>query len=297
MEIKDLEARVEKKQADVEKTKRIIDKYIAANNFSEEDQEVARTASYREAGEYAAANWPGRWEPNGGKHQDPDKRIDFDNLCTKYCTLAEQETTLLKYQNQLAMMKAREEERSNTERVPVILEFLENWKNDVIEFVEEDVNNITKYYELEHESCDFHNNRYSIMRDAGMSEEEWARQYKDLNERVKRAKALPSSLTWMVYSRNADDHVNQEELNRILDKEVESKYWSMVNKVTDITGEIVDARGLRIAGDGNLNGIIIGKDGKAKLETILAGGYNQGIIVNVKHGQILHFRVLVREVK
>ena len=297
MEIKDLEARVEKKQADVEKTKRIIDKYIAANNFSEEDQEVARTATHKEAGEYSSANWPGRWDPNGGKHQDPDKRIDFENLRTKYRTLAEQETTLLKYQNQLAMMKAREEERSNTERVPVILEFLENWKQEVIEFVEEDVNNITKYYELEHEACDFHNNRYGIMRDTGMSKEEWARQYKDLNERVKRAKALPSSLTWMVYSRNAGDHVNREELNRILDKEVESKYWSMVNKVTDITGEIVDARGLKIASDGNLNGLIIGKNGKARLETILAGGYNQNVIVNVKHGQILHFRVLVHEVK
>ena len=71
----------------------------------------------------------------------------------------------------------------------------------------------------------------------------------------------------------------------------------IISAGTKITGNITDATGLFIDPKGNINGIIIGDMGKARLNTVYAGGYNDDIIVNERHGQVLHFRTLVHKVK
>lgn len=57
-------------------------------------------------------------------------------------------------------------------------------------------------------------------------------------------------------------------------------------RIRHITGEVTDWTGIRFSG-GALNGIVTGKEGRAKVESILAGGYNI---------QRLHVRVLVHSV-
>jgi hypothetical protein len=57
-------------------------------------------------------------------------------------------------------------------------------------------------------------------------------------------------------------------------------------RIRHITGEVTDWTGIRFSG-GALNGIVTGKEGRAKVESILAGGYNI---------QQLHVRVLVHSV-
>ena len=283
MERKDLELRIEKKQADIEKTKRSINKFITKNSFSDKDQEVAKTAPWKEIRDYSR-DW------------DYSKSIDFEDLSRRYHTLSEQEVQLQKYQNQLELLKAKEEKIATTEKIPVIVEFLENWKQDVIKFVESTTHLVDEYYKLNSEYCDFFNNKSYLISSGQMTKEEVKAKLNDLNIREKRARKAIPQLTEMVYN-HRKGVIDYTLLNDILDKDVESKYWTMVDRVTEITGNITDASGLRIAGDGNLNGIIIGVKGKAKLETILAGGYNQYEIVNVRHGQILHYRLLVHEVK
>lgn len=65
----------------------------------------------------------------------------------------------------------------------------------------------------------------------------------------------------------------------------------LYNRVKDITGEVTDWSGIRATQGSNgftvLNGIVIGKEGRAEVESILAGGYNI---------QRLHVRVLVKSV-
>lgn len=60
-------------------------------------------------------------------------------------------------------------------------------------------------------------------------------------------------------------------------------------RVKDITGEVTDWRGIQATQGANgftvLNGIVIGAEGRAEVESILAGGYNI---------QRLHVRVLVK---
>lgn len=288
MEIKDLEMRIEKKQADIEKVNRSINKFITKNNFSEADQEFARTRNWKEISKYAEDKWP----------RDFSKGIDFDDLHRRYDTLADYTTQLQKYQNQLAMLKAKADKETSTEKIPVIVQFLENWKADVIKYVEDNVVWVDRYYEADSKVTDLHNNRWHLISSGKMTEEELKAAYKQASYDRKVCKAninpITDTVTWR---KNGETHIDYDRLNNILDKDVNNKYWTMVNKVTDITGEITDATGLRIAGDGNLNGIIVGVNGKAKLETVLAGGYNQGVIVNVRHGQILHYRLLVHPVK
>jgi hypothetical protein len=65
----------------------------------------------------------------------------------------------------------------------------------------------------------------------------------------------------------------------------DAKYFiiDLYNRVKAITGEVTDWSGVHAVGTA-LNGFIIGKEGRAEVESILAGGYNI---------QRLHVRVLV----
>lgn len=79
-----------------------------------------------------------------------------------------------------------------------------------------------------------------------------------------------------------------ERLNKILAHEKMAKYFDLCNRISDVVGEITDIQNLRIASNGNLDGVVTGTKGKAKVETIGAGGYNI---------QCFHYRVLVHKVK
>jgi hypothetical protein len=74
-------------------------------------------------------------------------------------------------------------------------------------------------------------------------------------------------------------------LEKILDQEVVAKKKAFVAKVEEKAGKIQDLKGLRVAGDGSINGFAIGSERTVEVETILAGGYNI---------QKLHYRVLVK---
>lgn len=82
--------------------------------------------------------------------------------------------------------------------------------------------------------------------------------------------------------------IDTEKLNKILDKEVQAKYDDLCNRITAVVGNIEDVSKLYIAPTGQLNGIVIGSLGSAKVETIGAGGWNI---------QCWHYRTLVNKLK
>jgi len=73
------------------------------------------------------------------------------------------------------------------------------------------------------------------------------------------------------------------EITKDNEKSAKDLIIDLYYRINEITGEVTDWMNIRCSGMA-LDGIVIGKEGKAKVETILAGGYNI---------QRLHCRVLV----
>lgn len=83
-------------------------------------------------------------------------------------------------------------------------------------------------------------------------------------------------------------HMTTEEIVKRNEKDAEALILNLYNRVKEITGEVTDWNGICVtqgAYGSVLNGLVIGKEGRAEVESILAGGYNI---------QRLHVRVLVK---
>lgn len=99
------------------------------------------------------------------------------------------------------------------------------------------------------------------------------------------------------YSREESLHHTNEEFRKIEEKIADEWLLDLYNRVYAITGEITDCSGIRWGGK-CLDGVVIGQAGKAVVNTIGAGGYNEHIILDSgRHGQRFHLRTLVNEAK
>jgi len=78
------------------------------------------------------------------------------------------------------------------------------------------------------------------------------------------------------------------EIDTLLDKEVDRKREALITRVEKKAGRIIDASGLRVGDDGEINGRIKGEENTVNINTITAGGYNI---------QCLHYRLLVKVIK
>lgn len=274
MNIKQLNARIDKKNKDIAKIQRRVDKWVKGLTAEEEQ---AAMSTWSELKDYFKSHTLGYEREN-----------QIEEYHRAISDMKDNVATLNKYKALLDI----EVNKANATRIKPIVDFLQQWKEDVIDYIEYDVENAQEYYKYNSMYCDYHNSRYSYIKEIG--EDTWKEKMKEIIKLEKHYKEITNPLTLEVYSPRYG--INYTRLNEILDKEVESKYWNMINKVTEITGEIDDATALRIGGDGNLNGIIIGNKGKVRLETIRTSGENAGIIVNVKRGPIAHYRLLVNKI-
>lgn len=89
------------------------------------------------------------------------------------------------------------------------------------------------------------------------------------------------------YSQESSLNRSDEELRKDNERSAEIWLLDFYNRVYAITGEITDCAGIHWGGK-CLDGYVVGKSGKASVETIEAGGYN---IVR------WHLRTLVKEMK
>lgn len=273
--------RIAKKEVQIEKIKKRIAKW--SDGLSEQDLEMAKLeftkANNEKFAEYCKAN---------------GYTTSFCNIAelrSANSDLVEAEGTLNKYKNQLNIIVDRE----SSEKIEALVEFFKQYKQNVIKYIENNIEDLLAYYDVNSKRIDLQNeNRREIRNNP---DGELAAEYRRLKLEEEELKEKVHPITNKVYNSRFEDKIDRDELNKILDEDIEAKYWNMVEKVSKITGEIIDASNISVAGDGNLNGIIIGKDGKAKLETIGAGGYNHNRILDSgRHGQIFHYRLLINKV-
>ena len=90
----------------------------------------------------------------------------------------------------------------------------------------------------------------------------------------------------LVQTRNKEER--EAWLEKTIEEEKKAKLADLISRINKVVGTITDASSLTIGGKGDINGFVVGTEGKAKVETIGAGCYN---IV------CFHFRTLIHEIK
>ena len=200
----------------------------------------------------------------------------YDDIENGRKAIDEKKISLEKYQQDLE----KELHKANSRNVKIIIDFLEAWKNQNIEYYKDHVDGyleaLAEMKKENNEYCDWWNWH---RRDASAEE---AKQ-RDADHKSKKA-AFHGRWDWMaIYMEK--DQLDLERLQRDLDEEANRKYDFIIARTEEIVTEITDASYLSISG-GQLNGFIIGTTGRASVNTIGAGGYNI---------QRFHFRTLVKE--
>lgn len=90
---------------------------------------------------------------------------------------------------------------------------------------------------------------------------------------------------WNVRDRMDFMYLTDEQIRKSNEQDAKCMVLNLYYRVKHITGEVTDWSGIHCAGVA-LNGFVVGKEGRAEVESILAGGWNI---------QRLHVRTLVHE--
>lgn len=269
-------AKVEEKIVKIEKR---IKKW--SEGLSEEAKEMAKR---RCSGELTYKQWH-EWvtendrNPNVYNQEFYDKAPNVSEYLSALSNLKEEQEKLAKYKSAVIKLANFEKE----EKIPALVEFLNNWKKETKEYIIELANTLDGLKEA----------NYNLYLKFGFNYTQ-SEEYKN-NLRI--IESMPG-IVRDIYDSRYVNHVDEKRLDNILEREAKTKYENLVKRISDIVGNIEDVSNLSIGRQhGELNGIVKGDKGKAKIFTIGAGGENTDIIVNSKHGQIYHYRVLVKPVK
>ena len=278
MTTKEIQTRIEKKEKDIEKINKRIAKW--ENN---RDSEKVFVKEY---------GWLNTFE----ERKDEFKQMFVDNCNSEIRRakndLAEATATLEKYKSQLAKI----ETFNSTEKIPVIWEFLQNWKKEAYQYYLDNAKLYSELFNKANEAWEEYRNSKEVQDNmAAIRSEDKNWFWASLRQKFKTRYYAPiTTLTKDITTNRATGTVDTERLNKILDTDVQHKYNDFIARITEKAGNIIDVSYLSIANNGIINGTVIGDKAKVYVETITAGGYNNDVIVNVKHGQILHYRVLVK---
>lgn len=170
------------------------------------------------------------------------------------------------------------------------VEFLAKLKTDKLEAIIECVKTFDVYSHLLNEDGEVKNiDEYSLInvRPSGTVNnflEEKKLDYRSIDQRKKN---FGGAIIQKMHEIRSKEEREQWIKNQ-LENEKKSKMIDLITRINGIVGTTTDASELSISAKGNLDGFITGTDGKAKIETVGAGGYNI---------QCFHFRTLVHEVK
>lgn len=326
--ISDIQAKIAKKKADIDKKKALISKREAAIDKqmkilekylnSDEIEHINRYIDYVvDHGTYRMPTdleiWPisrnheSEFKRDFGFADDPIYKVRdaAESIYNANKAIEEAQAIFDKYQTQLNTIKQKEKQ------VDEIPEVLKDFMNQIVdEWDRFDTNirdNSKAYYdELKNKMNELVPNIYSNEGSEKLLElyPRYQRLWEDPQKRLTIKFSMRDAFkadylekpfkkefgVSVEYARDLWDKSDADihESNLKAGKDV---ILDLVNRVTKITGPIMDWSGLHAtAGNGGwtvLNGYVIGEDSKAKVETILAGGYAI---------QRLHCRTLVKEI-
>lgn len=94
---------------------------------------------------------------------------------------------------------------------------------------------------------------------------------------------------------NPNRETFETNMRKAIENEKNRKYDQLIEDVESIVGKIIDMSHIKVGVNGDLEGYVVGDKGECELWTKGCGGFNENVIVNVKHGQCFHFRFYVRK--
>lgn len=215
---------------------------------------------------------------NGGKNP-----YYYDESSMRACLrdIKDCQDNIQKLRSKLAL-----EEKRLSMRIPVIEEFLNRWGLKAFEFYNLELNRLREF----NSQADIRKDELKKQIKANGINPNGIEADKILDKHGLSYRALEKdkrSRFSSIAIKLEYDYNWKDTLNKIIEREKENKRNMLMERVMNVTGRVTDARQLFIADNGEINGIVIGENGSAKINTIYAGGYNI---------QCLHFRVLVHEV-
>lgn len=191
---------------------------------------------------------------------------------------------------------AKEIEKDKSRDVAVILEFLEAWKKRVTEFYLDRFKGYAaareRYYNdlREVDYLDYWHLE-KLRKEDRLAYKEYCSKVDELKKEYRNAYGFLEPYTDDVFNPEkglCECVFKEEKLAKELDQEARRKYDFIIERTNAIVGQITDASNLCIGAKGDLNGYIIGTDGKAKVQTVGAGGYNI---------MCFHYRTLINPMK
>lgn len=187
--------------------------------------------------------------------------------------------------------------KANSRNIKVILDFLADWKQKSFDFYKAMYPKYLEAREGWYAYCRENREQEDSLWDIEDKEERKAKRAELRREYDKKRAEFYGEWNWILdYSRC--DNLDEEKLLKDLNNEADRKYDFIIERTQAIVTEITDASFLRIGDKGDLNGFIIGTTGKAKVETIGAGGYNEHVILDSgRRGQRYHYRTLISRLK
>ena len=287
----ELAVRIEKSNEKIAKIEKRIAKWTKGMN--EEAKAVVAAcealygtpeykSSYEAYKEYEKAH---ENDPTVFNPEDWNKGPQLGEAYRAYRDLAEAKNTLHKYQVALDKLTNFD----NAEKIEVIWSFLQDWKAQVKEYVIDGCellgrlkdsysNEWNKYKQSSEYSSDLD---YYISR----GWQKWRADYQVEDDFKKKYYDEVPSLSFKFHTRHGEH--DEKALEKFLDAEVRAKYNDLVQRITEKAGEIINADGLYISNNGQINGIVNGMKNNVKVETIPAEGPVQRF----------HYRTLVHVIK
>lgn len=285
MDIQSLKERVSKAEEKVEKCKNTIERHTK----SLEKKSAVLIKKGIDMNDLKSA----KWDENGDSTEFywdvcsvEQKQDDIKGAEKK---LAQAEQILADWKSKLAVEV--EKERFLSEQAPaVIVEFLNQWKERVRDWY---IHNYHSYIKLQNElelTIEKARERFKVEHpdksEYGVAFSDYKKRDKEIIGIVKRLNAIGGTVAQMATYYNEEERLKW--LENLLEEERKHKLFDLIHRINAVVGSITNAEHLRINEKGNLDGIITGESGKAKIETIGAGGYNI---------QCFHYRTLVNKIK
>lgn len=302
---------IKKKEASIEKRFNILEPLITPEEFERVKfliEYLKSNNSYRVPQEYEVYDISRKYtNTQATKSEDVydviyGLKTDAESIYNSSNAIKEYQETINKYNEKLSGLRAKGEE---IDRIPDVLK---SFMNDVIKnWDEHDLwlkNEGKPYYkQLNHDAWvllygDTASGNGAVAK-AKLAElypdiEESDRYYRDIRRQkfdedyvIKPFERKYGSLN---YARSIWDY-SDEEIHKRNQRDGENLILDLLKRVTKITGPVTDWSELELARGNHglvINGYVSGEDGKAKVESIVAGGY---------HIQRAHIRTLVHEVK